>query len=250
MYMYDSYINIISFLITTMLYYVSLKPNPTIDTYTNKTQTHQYMYSHYFYLVVYVVLVIGVQCIVNASILSAKCGGDIDANFRTASTQTIVPWLLIFGVLAVMLVMFPGFKSVFSDIFGYYYVSHATGKLLTQLMSCEEIEQSLVTDTAMPSEKRNSLEAVSDVIGNICHNTSMVINHMVPSNFSDYWKMLTPLMKPEYQMGDNVVLRDELFHLIVTRDNIGEAMWYVYTGIVLIYIVQMNLVCQPITASV
>lgn len=212
-------------------------------TYTDKTQYHQYMNSHYLYLAIYVFLVIGVQCIVNASILSAKCGGNLDANFRTASMLTIGPWLFIFGVLSIMLVMFPGFKSVFSDIIGYYYVSHSASKLMTTMMSCEEIEQSLATDTSMPVKKRASLEAIANLIGNICHNTSIVINYMVPSNFDDYWKILTPLMKPEYHMGGHN-LRAELFALVVTRDNIGEAMWYVYTGIVLTAIVQLTMSTQ------
>lgn len=243
MYMYHSYINVVSFILTTLFYYMSLKPSPSIDTYTDKTVSKQFTQSHYWYLAMYVCLVVGVQCIVNASILSTKCGGDIDANFRRASMLTVGPWVFIFGVLAIMLVIFPGFKSVFSDIFGYYYVSHAASKLLTKLMSCEEIEQSLATDTTMSPEKRASLEAVADTIGNICHNTSIVINQMVPSNFQDYWTMLSPLMKPEYQTGNDKE-RSELFDLVVTRDNIGEATWYIYTGIILTAIVQLSLSCE------
>ena len=32
--------------------------------------------------------------------------------------------------------------------------------------------------------------------------------------------------------------RDELLKLVVTRDNVGEFMWYVYTGILVISIIQ------------
>ena len=36
-------------------------------------------------------------------------------------------------------------------------------------------------------------------------------------------------------------IRDELFELVVSRDNVGEAMWYIYTGLLLTSIVQLKI---------
>jgi hypothetical protein len=36
-------------------------------------------------------------------------------------------------------------------------------------------------------------------------------------------------------------IQSDLFELVVTRDNIGEAMWYVYTGILVASIVQLKI---------
>ena len=71
---------------------------------------------------------------------------------------------------------------------------------------------------------------------------------MVPSNFDSYWKLLNPLKKEKYQMknGDEISndaqqLKKQLFELVVTRDTIGEALWYIYTGLLLTSIVQLKI---------
>jgi hypothetical protein len=66
---------------------------------------------------------------------------------------------------------------------------------------------------------------------------------MVPDNFNDYWNILTPLMKPQYQTEsvETAGIRGQLFDLVVTRDNVGEFMWYLYTGLLLISIVQLKI---------
>ena len=33
----------------------------------------------------------------------------------------------------------------------------------------------------------------------------------------------------------------DLFELVVTRDNVGEALWYIYTGLLLTAIVQLKI---------
>ena len=36
-------------------------------------------------------------------------------------------------------------------------------------------------------------------------------------------------------------MKNDLFDLVVTRDNVGESMWYIYTGILLTSIVQLKI---------
>ena len=93
------------------------------------------------------------------------------------------------------------------------------------------------------SEKEQMQEA-ADLIIKICGNTSVLINQIVPSNFNNYWSLLTPLKKDKYKNDsstETIKLRDELFNLVVTRDNIGESLWYVYTGLLLTSIVQLKI---------
>jgi hypothetical protein len=54
-------------------------------------------------------------------------------------------------------------------------------------------------------------------------------------------------MKPKYN-SDPVSLKNkeqELLDVVVTRDNIGEAFWYIYTAILLISIIQYNIASRP-----
>jgi hypothetical protein len=50
-------------------------------------------------------------------------------------------------------------------------------------------------------------------------------------------------MKDKYKTGSEEAykIQSDLFELVVTRDNIGEAMWYIYTGLLLTSIVQLKI---------
>jgi hypothetical protein len=87
------------------------------------------------------------------------------------------------------------------------------------------------------------MQSAADTIIKICGNTAVLINQLVPSNFTSYWNILTPLMKPKYQQANEETtnIKNELFKLVVTRDEVGEAMWYIYTGLLLTSIVQLKI---------
>jgi hypothetical protein len=150
---------------------------------------------------------------------------------------------LIFGVLVLVLTVYPGFKSAFSDVIGYYYVSSSSTKLLTELLVNQDTQNKMIEDPNMTPEKKAALETASDTINKICGNTSILINQIVPSNFEQYWGILTPLMKDKYKMDgpETDKIQGELLELVVTRDNIGEAMWYIYTGLLVTSIVQLKI---------
>jgi hypothetical protein len=241
--MTNSYLNIITFLLTTLFYYMALRPALPYTLYKDKEQYKEYISNSYMYLAIYVLLVIIIQFIVNSSIISSSCGGNITENMGAAGVLTFLPWILIFGVLVLILTIYPSFKSAFSDVVGYYYVSGQASKLLTELLVNQEIQQKMTEDPNMTSEKKEALESAADAIIKICGNTSILINQMVPSNFDQYWEILTPLMKDKYKTGSEETnkIQSDLFELVVTRDNIGESMWYIYTGLLLTSIVQLKI---------
>ena len=53
-----------------------------------------------------------------------------------------------------------------------------------------------------------------------------------------------------WKYRDDKQKQTDLFDLVVTRDNIGEAMWYIYTGILLAMIVQLKIVTRGCVNSV
>ena len=271
--MASSYLNIVMFLVTTLFYYMALKPTLTYDIVSNPETYTSFVSSNYMYLGVYLLLVMMVQFLVNASIITTTCGGSVSENMGAAGAFTFIPWLLIFGVIVIVLVIYPGFKSAFSDVIGYYYVSTKANELLIELLASQGIESApasapapatapateTISPTAPPASAflgpkgqtggtKEELQKAADLILKICGNTSILINQMVPSNFDSYWKLLNPLKKDKYQMknGDEISndaqqLKKQLFDLVVTRDTIGEALWYIYTGLLLTSIVQLKI---------
>ena len=246
----SSVLNIITFVLTTAFYYLLLKPTLTYDIMNNAEEYKSYTKTYYNSLGIYLVMVLVVQFIMNTTIVATKCGGSMKSNLVTAAIFTFFPWLLIFGVVMIVLVMFPGFKTAFSDVIGYFYVSGSANKVLTELLIDKNIEQQMDGSTLNAKEKAD-LENAADAIIKICGNTSILINQIVPSNFVNYWSLLHPLMKLRFQTEtpETMGKRNDLFNLVVTRDTIGEMMWYLYTGILLTSIVQMKISTTPCYVS-
>lgn len=241
--MTNSYLNILTFLLTTLFYYLALKPTLTYTIYSNNEKYKSYISKNYMYLVVYLLLVIIIQFIVNSSIIASNCGGNLSENIGAAGVLTFLPWILIFGVLVLIITIYPSFKTAFSDVVGYYYVSGSSTKLLTELLVNKDIEKKILDDPNMTPQKKEALESAADAIIKISGNTSILINQIVPSNFNQYWGILRPLMKDKYQTEgpETDKIKNDLFKLVVTRDNVGEAMWYIYTGVLLTSIVQLKI---------
>jgi len=272
--MLNSYLNILTFLLTTLVYYLTWKPKLKYNDLTDSDNYKKYLNNSNLYLAVYFFAIIVVQFIVNAYLITQTCGGNITQNMGTSGGFTFIPWTLIFGAVISVLIYYPGFKSAFSDVIGYYYVSSSANKLLAELLINTKINEELnkssgrgieanppisipdrepiLTTQAIemtPNKRqiggatKKDLENVAEMIVKICGNASMLINQIVPSNFVEYWNILKPLMKPQYQVDGPAAdeKRNQLFELVVTRDNIGEAMWYIYTGLLITSIVQLKI---------
>jgi len=245
-----------------------LKPPLDYKTVSNMESYKDYTSKNYVSLAVYLLLVMVIQFIVNASIIAQKCGGSISENMGAAGIFTFIPWTLIFGVTIIILILYPGFKSAFSDVIGYFWISNQANDLLVELLMQQNVEDSLAKgttpaastppDMASPSpaaggskntsqnggDDKQAVREVADLILKLCGNTSILINQITPRNFEPYWSLLTPLKKPKYQ-NDNAAetqtIKKQLFDLTVTRDNVGETLWYVYTGLLLTSIVQLKI---------
>jgi hypothetical protein len=240
---FNSYLNIIVFLLTTMLYYLVIKKTITFDILSDPEKYTKYLSNSYINLGVYVLLIIITQYLVNVSIITNTCGGNITENLGAATLLTFLPWSLIFGILIVVLTIYPGFKTAFSDVVGYFYVSNSANRVLTELLIDKDIQDKMNKDTVSTPEQKQAMQEVADTIIKICGNTSILINQIVPSNFIDYWSILRPLMKEIYQTDNPTTLekQKEFFELVVTRDNVGEAMWFIYTGFLVVSIVQLKI---------
>ena len=241
--MANSYLNIVTFLLTTLFYYLAIKPSYTYEISIDPTKQKEYKSSSYMYLAIYLLLVMVIQFMVNASIISSTCGGNITENMGAAGVLTFLPWTLIFGVLIVILTVYPGFKSAFSDVIGYFWVSSSANKVITELLVDPKIQKKMNEDSSSTPEQKEAMMTAADTIIKICGNTSVLINQIVPSNFQSYWNILTPLLKPKYQTDnpDTEKIKNELFEIVVTRDNVGESMWYMYTGLLLTSLVQLKM---------
>ena len=267
----NGYINLIVFILTSIFYFYSIKPAVTYDTLEEEQSQKG--------LAIYALLVVLSQFGLNVSAIIEKCGGSASQNIGVAALFTFLPWTLIFGIVIAILIIYPGFKSAFSDVVGYFYITGSAHILFSEMLAIKgDINSKIEGEPA--SVDKLALRTTADALIKLCGNLGVLINQIVPSNFKDYWTLLSPLMKPADELANQPLYkgylqsesktefkggaglgqspdnsssvttspassksasdfyRDELLKLVVTRDNVGEAMWYLYTGIVVISIIQ------------
>jgi hypothetical protein len=198
----------------------------------------------------FLLIVICTQLSLNISYLVDKCKGSAGKNVGAAIIFTLIPWLLIFGVMMALISAFPGFKSVFSDVIGYFFVAKSANNLLSEILKDTNIDDTIQKETN--PEIKKELEYAAEAIMKICGNKSILINQMFPDNFISIWDKMKPLMKPNmYNAGLGIdpktgnpgtePRKQQLLDLVIYRDNVGEAFWYVYTAILVSSIVYYNL---------
>lgn len=307
-----SALNLVLFFIITVLYYSFKKPPSLENVNSPEVKSSQNKAT-----IIYFILVLLTQFAVNASILSSMCGeSGVTRNIiGQAAFYTIIPWTFFFGIVILVLYVFPNFKSAFSDVVGYFYVSKDANDVLVTLLRNQgspeitarvfsennnegkgitdniandkvnfndknpdfaagletqlfkfsrpasemsfganldhtikllqkklDIPEAKGVDTNSSSSSDKITDAnANDLIMKICGNTGILINQMLPSNFESYWNTLSVLFKDEYKGSRGNVLKQKLFNLVVTRDNIGESMWFAYTGLLVTFIVQFQM---------
>jgi len=245
--MAGSHTNIVAFLLTTYVYYIAIKPSLTYDKANDQNEYSKYLQGNYTSLAIYLFLVIIIQCFINTNIVNTTCGGNFQDNIGFAGVLTIWPWTLLFGVLMIVVSINPGFKSAFSDVIGYYSVSSSANKIVTELLISKEIQPKIDGDTNLTPEAKKQMQNAADAIIKIFGNTGMLINQVTPRNFNKFWSTMTPLMKNQFKpkngnlSNETINERNKLFSLIVKKENIGEAMWFVYTGLLVTSIVQLKI---------
>ena len=241
----SSYLSILIFLLTTAFYYIAIKKplkvgDLTVDGYGAFAQ------SNYIRLFIYFLLVILTQFGFNISAMSSKCGGSISQNMGAAALLTFIPWTFIFGMVILCLIMFPGFKSAFSNVIGYFIVSNSANSLFAdKLLKAPEEVETAITNAGTDAGEQSKLKIAAEAIIKICGNLSILINNITPANFMEYWIKLTPLMKDG--VSGDVDLKQKLLDIVVQRDNVGEGLWYIYTAVLLTSIVQYNMATRPCT---
>ena len=159
-----SFLSLIIFIIITLVYYLlpSLgKKKLTIsdvqlpDGSFNSDGMAEYYYSNFPRLGLYFLAIVISQFFLNISYLITKCGGDTSKNIGAAALFTFIPWILIFGVLLGVLIIFPGFKSPFSDVVGYFAVSGKANELFSSLLVDTDVQEIINNSNDMSNLKLN-----------------------------------------------------------------------------------------------
>jgi hypothetical protein len=163
---------------------------------------------------IYILLLIIGEFIINLNLTDSMCGTK---QYDTALFITIIPWVVIFGLLYVVLSIFPGWLSPFSNTFGYGIAK------LSGLTSFLNFILKNTNDLGKETDDK-----VSESLQHIYSDKSLLINEITQSNFPDFWTNMKSIFKPaEYAKTDNKV---KLLSFVRLKDIVSEYIWYMLTG--------------------
>jgi hypothetical protein len=241
-----SFYSLFFFIITTLLYISSVpvigKPKlMLVKNSLSEADLGEYYSESMKKMGMFLLIVICTQLALNISYLIDKCQGSAGKNVGAGVILTLIPWLLIFGVMMMIITAFSGLKNVFSDVIGYFAISGSASDLLSQVLISTNIND--LIDKEPDPQKQKELTSAAEALMKICGNNSILINQMYPDNFINIWDKMKPLMKEGVYAADAGPegLKQQILDLVVLRENIGEGLWYIYTAILVSSIVYYNL---------
>lgn len=163
------------------------------------------------YFIIYILLLMGGEFFINLQLSASLCGGA--AQMGTALIVTFVPWIIIFGLLNVMLIVFKGWKTPFSNTFGY---------LVTRLMGVN----GLLMQILKPENDKSLDTAAQRGLEQIYNDKSLFINQLYLDDYDKIWDTMGNYFRP----GVSDELKNKLKNMVFLKDLVSEFMWFSLTG--------------------
>tara|TARA_Y100000780_G_C13694333_1_gene420830 strand:- start:6539 stop:7285 length:747 start_codon:yes stop_codon:yes gene_type:complete len=145
----------------------------------------------------------------------------------------LVPWVFIFFSMNILLLLFPGWKSPFSNTFGYGIV---------HLLGVSDILNNLLKSKF--TSKDSGLNKIAE---KIYEDKSILINEFTPLNFETSIQKLKPLLDTSNK--DYKSNLDAFKKMVRLKDEISRGIWYLLTGILTLSVSNMGLVSSSCNKS-
>ena len=196
-------ISLVFFTIVTILYFI-------LKYFSKNAQTQK------IWGVIYILLIIFGEYNINLMLTKDLCGTN---QYNVAMLVTLVPWLLIFGILNVILMVFPGWLSPFSNTFGY---------LVTKISGVGSFFNDILTPKI---ESKKGGKEIFAALEHIYNDKSLLINELTLNNLPDFWNNMQKggLIKKDAgsDKSDNY---NKLKGFIELKDDVATFVWYILTG--------------------
>jgi hypothetical protein len=149
---------------------------------------------------------------INLAITKEKCG-SVQAG--TALIVTAIPWLFVFIVMVLLLSIFPGWLSPFSNTFGYLFAKLAGLKSVMNKIVAPKMN--------VTADNKSAVSALSQIYG----DQSLLINQITTENFEGFWEKMTSAHLFTDNAGD---YKNALYNLVRLKTVTAEALWAFLTG--------------------
>ena len=197
---------------TSMMFFVVL----TIIFFVMKYSFYGDSTSTMIWSIIYMGMLIFGQFYINLLETNKRCG---DGQWGIAFMVTLIPWLIIFGLLNLLLMAFPGWLIPFSNTFGY---------LVAKLSGINKVFIGIL--------KKEPWGSAAKPLAEIYKDKSLLINQIGrgDSKFDEFWNTMEKggLIDTSASEGGPTLddLKKELKKLVELKFIVAEFIWYILTG--------------------
>ena len=214
--------------------------------------------------VVYILLVLISQYYINLKHTKIICG---TTQRSKALLFTIVPNVLMFGLIFGLLIILPGWKAPFSNTIGYTVIkTMGVTDVLRKMIKTtkgkpivgtpkssgqqgggkDEAPPALPPDPPSPAvvaakavakeKAKETRVEMKEILKYVQNDPSLIINEITPGNWDEWMEetALPKLFKKQYSLNKNHEDIAKLYNLVSLRDLVGEFIWLILAGFLVI----------------
>jgi len=178
---------------------------------------------------IYIGTLLAVQITINSSLAKTICNNPQATS--TGVVATIFPMLFIFGLLQMLLTIFPGWLEPFSNTFGF---------AIAKIAGAESVVQGVL--------KQQASGEIGKAISNIYNDPSIFLNQFNYDNKEDFevkWNKSKELFNNE----DAVRKYTEFRNMVKLKDLVAQFVWYMLAGILVTSRSYNYIINQPCSLS-
>lgn len=166
--------------------------------------------------IIYIGTLMAVLITINSSLAKTIC--DNPQSTTSGIVATIFPMLFIFGLLQLLLVIFPGWLEPFSNTFGY---------AVAKIGGAEKV----VKDVLLKADTQGG--DISKAISNIYNDPSIFLNQFNYENEDDFktkWNRSGNLFIPNARLTTSTEYIN-FRNMVKLKDLVAQFVWYMLAGI-------------------
>ena len=178
---------------------------------------------------IYIGTLLAVQITINSSLAKTICNNPQATS--TGVVATIFPMLFIFGLLQMLLTIFPGWLEPFSNTFGF---------AIAKIAGAESVVQGVL--------KQGASGEIAKAISNIYNDPSIFLNQFNYDNKEDFevkWNKSNELFKA----NAGVEKYTEFRNMVKLKDLVAQFVWYMLAGILVTSRSYNYIINQPCSLS-
>jgi hypothetical protein len=229
-------------------------PNPSTSVFTFFLITLFYFIAKYktpdsmatMLNIIYIIAIVSVQISINTALAKSICNNAQAMNVGILAT--IFPMLFIFGLLQMLLTIFPGWIEPFSNTFGYG---------ITKLVGL----QGLIKRLIRPPKTGGSNDKIIDAVNSIYNDPSIFINQFSYADQDDFnttWNnsfsggngiFIQEARSAPTPTTDGTLAGSSLYNefrdMVKLKDIVGTFIWYILVGVIVTSKSYNYIISQP-----